>query len=125
MRDQGGALVNKAKSILDQLQDRLTDPARTRESKGYRFLELAEAVECADGLRMSVQASRTHYCTPREDTGPWLCVEVDFPTSCVEALMPYAESPDDPTGTVYGYVPIEIVASVIEAHGGFKAESQS
>lgn len=26
--------------------------------------------------------------------------------------------PSDPTGTVYGYVPIEVVESLVEKHGG-------
>jgi hypothetical protein len=32
--------------------------------------------------------------------------------------MDYAEDPKDPTGTVYGYVPILYVKEWIEAHGG-------
>jgi hypothetical protein len=33
-------------------------------------------------------------------------------------LMPYAETPEDPTGTVYAYVPVELVTNVIVKHGG-------
>ena len=33
-------------------------------------------------------------------------------------LMKYAEAPDDPTGTVYAYVPVQVVTNVIAKHGG-------
>ena len=32
--------------------------------------------------------------------------------------MNYAETPENPTETVYGWVPVEVVESVIEKHGG-------
>lgn len=40
--------------------------------------------------------------TPDEGTG-WAC---------------YAEAESDPTGTVYGYVPVAMVAALIASHGG-------
>lgn len=75
-------------------------------------------IECADGLTLSVQASVTHYCTPRDSVGPWIAVEIGFPSRRVGEFMEYAENPDDATGTVYGYVPVEVVEAVIEKHGG-------
>ena len=35
----------------------------------------------------------------------------------VEDLLPYAEEPDEPTNTVYLYVPATIVCMVIANHG--------
>lgn len=32
--------------------------------------------------------------------------------------MAYAENPDEPCDTVYGYVPVEIVCQLVEKHGG-------
>lgn len=32
--------------------------------------------------------------------------------------MPYAENPECPTGTVYPFVPAQIVEQVAEMHGG-------
>ena len=75
-------------------------------------------MKCRDGFTMSVQASRYHYCSPRDDVGPYSEVEVGYPSSREELLMPYAEEPDKPTDTVYSYVPIEVVAKVVEKHGG-------
>ena len=77
-------------------------------------------VECADGLRLSVQASENHYCDPKAVDGPWTSVEVGFPSARVEALMPYAEDIYNPTETVYGYVPIAVVERIIDEHGGIK-----
>jgi hypothetical protein len=73
---------------------------------------------CVDGFAMSVQASDAHYCSPRDNAGPWTQVEVGFPTDRVEELMAYCEDPETPTKTVYGYVPVEVVCAVVEAHGG-------
>lgn len=48
------------------------------------------AIECADGFTMSVQASRSHYCTPRNDVGPYTAVEVGFPSKHENRIAPYA-----------------------------------
>ena len=77
-----------------------------------------EAIVCADGMTLSVQASSGHYCTPREDDGPYSSVEVGYPSEAVPELLVYAESPETPTGTIYGYVPVELVDAAIAAHGG-------
>lgn len=76
-------------------------------------------VVCVDGYSMSVQASAHHYCFPRQDVGPWETVEVGFPSRIEPLLFEYAEEPGAWTDTVYSYVPIELVAAVIELHGGF------
>ena len=54
--------------------------------------------------------------------GPWVEVEVGFPSVVEPLLFEYAESPGRWTDTVYPYVPIELVASVIEVHGGVKRD---
>ena len=77
-----------------------------------------ELVCCADGFSMSVQASRYNYSSPRNNTGPWDSVEVGMPSAYEYCLMPYAEDPDRPTETIYGYVPNKLVRSIIEVHGG-------
>tara|TARA_R100000008_G_scaffold18559_1_gene9426 strand:- start:702 stop:1013 length:312 start_codon:yes stop_codon:yes gene_type:complete len=78
-----------------------------------------EQVVCADGFEMSVQAHENAYCEPRlNDQKKYNLVEIGFPSSEEPLIMPWAESPDDPTGTVYGYVPVDIVSNVIVKHGG-------
>ena len=81
--------------------------------------KLNEAVVCADGFKMSVQANNTAYCEPRAmGQQSYSLVEVGFPSEEESLLMPWAESPADPTGTVYGYVPVDVVTNVIVKHGG-------
>jgi hypothetical protein len=33
-------------------------------------------------------------------------------------IQPYAETPEDPRGTVYGYVPSSVVLELLTKHGG-------
>jgi len=83
------------------------------------YRRLNQSVVCADGFRMSVQANDTAYCSPRHsDAGKYSFVEVGFPSEKETLLMPWAESPEDPTGTVYGYVPVDVVTNVLVKHGG-------
>ncbi len=83
-----------------------------------KFKPKNSQVVCEDGFSMSVQASRTHYCTPRDDVGPYTHVEVGFPSSYDFYLSRYAEDPGEPTGTVYGWVPADTIIMCIDAHGG-------
>jgi hypothetical protein len=73
---------------------------------------------CADGFNMSVQVSSCHYCTPRTEEGPYHKVEVGYPSEPVPEFEAYCDGDND----VYGYVPVEIVDSVIAAHGGIALE---
>jgi len=77
-----------------------------------------QAVVCADGLEMSVQASHGAYCSPRDDVGPYESVEVGFPSYPVMELFEYAEDPSDLENTVYGWVPMELVRKIIYVRGG-------
>ena len=81
-----------------------------------------QEVVCADGFSMSVQASETHYCSPRESGAEkYTAVEVGYPTQPEPQLMYLAEEPDKPTMTVYPFVPAQLVALVIAKHGGMVA----
>jgi hypothetical protein len=78
-----------------------------------------DTVVCADGFKMSVQAGVYNYCDPQENGAPkYNLVEVGFPTTKEPMLMPYAETPENPTDTVYAYVPVEVVTNVLIKHGG-------
>jgi hypothetical protein len=82
-------------------------------------------VRCKNGFTMSVQASAFHMCSPKSDVGPWTMVEVGFPSKRVMALAPYREGHGGwrkrptLTETVYPFVPVDVVAQVIDANGGF------
>lgn len=115
--------------VIQRLEDALEPSKRlTADAVAFSrkygmepFLTRVPRIVCADGFSMSVQASDGHYCQPRDSKGPWYQVEVGFPSEKVDALMPFIEGDEnqDPTSTVYGYVPIETVVQVIIDHGGF------
>ena len=96
--------------------------AETREAiyvqPGGEFVRVRPSVICNDGFKMSVQASETHYCSPRVNRGPYSAVEVGFPSEKEDRLMEYAETPEDPTGTVYGWVPVHVIEEIVRKHGG-------
>jgi hypothetical protein len=82
----------------------------------------SDRIECADGTTLSVQGGSTAYCEPRENNAHWTSVEVGFPSKKLIEIMEYAEEPDNPTSSVYGYVPIELVVQAINSCGGINAE---
>lgn len=75
------------------------------------------AIVCKDGLILSVQASRSHFCFPKRDFGPYTHVEVGYPSRRVDELIPWAEDPNN--SGIYLKVPTRVVEQIIEDHGGF------
>lgn len=77
----------------------------------------------ADGTSLSIQAGETHYCSPRKnssdgDYNEYDSFEIGFPSSVIEEIMEYCEDSDNPTETVYAYVPKDIIRQFIAARGG-------
>ena len=107
-----------------KIMEYMTKNEKFRDSGGWMIKELTPAVVCSDGFRMSVQASEYAYCYPRENTGPHYEFEVGFPSEKEELLMEWAETPEAPTETVYGYVPADVIDEVIKKHGGFAKNSE-
>ena len=101
-------------TIKRRLQRQLTRP------RDEPSVVVHPPVRCRDGFRVSVQASHFHYCSPRDDVGPYTAVELGFPSRRDFALMRYAETREKPRDTVYGYVPLRTVAKVLARHGGLK-----
>lgn len=88
-----------------------------------RGLPNIRRIECRDGFSVSMQADEYKYCSPRDSYGPWHNVELGFPSAKpTAAVMQYVENPDDPTNTVYGYVPLHLVAELVDSHGGLKED---
>jgi len=74
-----------------------------------------------NGGSISIQASHTHYCEPRDNEGPYSEVEVAYPTKGTKypkSLLNYSDTPDEP---VFAYVPSHIVADIIVMNGGIKS----
>ena len=88
------------------------------------YKRINQVVRCGDGFSMSVQASLHHYCTPRQDDGPYTHVEVGGPSELEELLLPYADGPNVVAGLrpdVYVNVPAAVVRAVLAKHGGMVA----
>ena len=82
-------------------------------------MRLNEVVVCKDGFKMSVQAHEGAYCSPRVDNAErYTAVEVGYPSTQEPLLMEWAENSNNPTDTVYGWVPAERVSLVCIKHGG-------
>jgi len=91
-----------------------------KEDKMFDFQPRREIVVCKDNFKMSVQASANHYCNPKVNGAgmSYSHVEVGFPTEKEDLLMDYCEDRDEPTETVYSYVPASVIIDIIEKHGG-------
>jgi len=110
--------------------ERIVRHGNRHRPHGGEFKSSENKIVCQDGFRVSVIAGWGCYSDPREDLqfgygevlGPFYAVEVGFPTERPEpwdTWREYADSTqDDPTKTVYGYVPTEMVRALIETHGG-------
>jgi hypothetical protein len=112
-------------SLLEQI---IAEGNRTFPLGQRSMSMLSNTIACKDGTTLSVIAGWGCYCSPRpgEDApdhylGPYYAVEVGFPTVRPEPWSKwegYAESPDVPTDTVYGCVPVALVRELVAAHGG-------
>ena len=75
----------KTKTItLDEILNTPVAHIPSKAKRGERRY-VVDRIVCADGHTLSVQASETHYCTPRDNRGPWTHVEVGYPTAQPEA----------------------------------------
>jgi hypothetical protein len=103
----------------DYVNEHLTSTYKRLETSGYVYQGIRKKFKCADGFEVSIQASDGHYCTPREnDRDFYSHVELGYPSETVEEWLEWAEVPETPTNTVYGWVPVDVVNKVIEEHGG-------
>lgn len=76
-----------------------------------------KAVTCKSGLTLSIQASRTHYCSPQANEGPYSLVEVMVCTDVHPRAFIKDKGRRAEDG-VYGWVPVSLVQAVIEKNGG-------
>ena len=75
---------------------------------------------CRDGFELSIQASAHHYCTPRDNRGPYTHVEVGFPNSAEERFLPFADDIGLFAGIpmIYVNVPAATINEILQEHGG-------
>lgn len=77
-------------------------------------------VICNDGFSISIQANQFTYCKPRNILEKWTCMELGYPNEKEDLIIQYAEDQTRFLDTVYPYVPMQVIASVINKHGGLK-----
>lgn len=93
------------------------------KGKECRWQDRRPRMVCNDGFTMSVQASSTHYCSPRvQDAEIYENFEIGYPSDPEMLIYDYAENEDDLTQTVYAQVPKSVVIDVILKHGGLNIE---
>ncbi|MCD8109994.1 MAG: hypothetical protein LUE14_07835 [Clostridiales bacterium] len=109
------------KDIKDFLVKTHKADPRSWEYPWIPLLAQRPRITCRDGFSFSVQASSAHYCSPRIDNtgGNYSSCEVGVLSREEDLLMDFAENPVKSTKTVYCYVPVSVIDSVIEKHGGF------
>jgi hypothetical protein len=98
---------------LDQIINTPVAPMCRMAEPGERTWFVNSLLTCQDGTTLSVQASYAHYCLPRGDEAPYDAVEVGYPS-----VTPGPEWAPYQDGSVYAYVPVELVREFIEQHGG-------
>lgn len=110
--------MGQTNEFLNRFRAVHIEPVTWRD-KPLTYQEKRPYLECADGYRISIQASENHYCSPRlNGLHEYDEVELGFPTAADELINDYAEDPEDYTKTVYGYVPVDVVDQLLKKHGG-------
>lgn len=98
-------------------------------SEGLNSKPQYDRIYFNNGGDISIQASSSHYCEPRDDQGPYTEMELGYPgrgTKIINSLLQYAEGRHseedfDQYKTVYPYVPVSLIKELIEANGGVKS----
>jgi hypothetical protein len=104
---------------MDIINEYLKRTRNTVEIDGFTYERPRQWIECKDGFTVSVQAGRGMYCHPEiSGADKYKSVELGYPSAEDKLILDYAEDPDEPTETIYPYVPVEIVVKLIEKHGG-------
>ena len=98
--------------------------------KRVKRKKLVKSIRCKDGFVMSVETSREHFCSPRDDVGPYNGVEVTYPSEWEDLLLPYKDNNTDHTPYICGVAPTlyvnvspHVVRAVIHKHGGQSLDS--
>ena len=91
---------------------------------------IREPLVLGNGERISVQASKLHYCTPRVDGAEYYTSVQVGNIDHIELSEEWVEYQDnvsedwEPSFAVYGFVPVSLVWNMIQSKGGL-IESQN
>lgn len=87
--------------------------------KNSEFFPPVSAITLQNNILVSIQASETHYCSPKINYGVWdsveLCIDSKYYKDVPHGLLKYNEEGECP---VMGYVPIDLVVAFIIISGG-------
>lgn len=115
---QSGVPFPSIPSVEDYISSLVTERRNTPGSAP----NVADWLKLKDGSKLSVQASRWHYCSPRTDDGPWDKFEVGTETfDQFPELAGWAETGSPVEGAsvyVYPHVPAKIIGAIIVRCGG-------
>ena len=85
-----------------------------------------KSLVCNDGTTLSVQASDTHWCSPRNSYVDYYTGDIEyFDYSSVEVWNVSVSVPDSwsdygDDNNPYAYIPVNLVEEFIDSHGGIK-----
>ena len=71
-----------------------------------------------DGMILSVQASESHWCTPKNDIGPYTAAEVHIALVGTKGGPPSDWDEFEDAPTYYAYVPVTMIEDLIKDRGG-------
>ena len=80
-----------------------------------RYYWPVKPIVCADGFTVSAQASDRHYCHPRASLA-WSYTHVELGRVSLTDLPNGFKRYSD--GSIFAYVPVEMLNKLIDAHGG-------
>ena len=88
---------------------------------GPRDENIIPPIKLMDGTIICMFASRSHYCEPRDNTGPYTSVELTMSQEVEPGILrKYTHLDlDDPIRT-YSYVPVAELEAFITWHGGIQ-----
>ncbi len=107
---------------VNEVIDTLNFCIRDAHNKGRRVGRIGFG-----SVQVSMQAGARFYSMPEKNgADKYTEVELGYPSKKpTEEILRYAEEPEKPTDTVYGYVPIELVAKWILKEVGDKNASET
>tara|TARA_R100000322_G_scaffold29681_1_gene19117 strand:+ start:246 stop:584 length:339 start_codon:yes stop_codon:yes gene_type:complete len=82
---------------------------------------IRKPVVCADGFRVSIQASKGHYSWPRDNVRAYKACELGYPSEPDDLIKEYAEQrlgENNYVDCVYPFVPAKVIQALLEKHGG-------
>jgi hypothetical protein len=81
-------------------------------------------IVCMDGFKMSVQGHEMTYSIPKKVGIEFEAMEIGFPSQQEDLIIEFIDRPGhEPTQSVYGFIPINLIEQVIEKHGGIDEQA--